>query len=58
MKGSIKPNKVRNTYVNTHKDYTESFLHLSFGVSWPSTDLSVGVKTASRAPFVFAFSGV
>ena len=55
IKESNKLGKVRYSFapLNTHSDIYTVLVFPS-----PKTDLSVGVQTTSRAPFVFLFSGI
>jgi len=59
IKGSNKLSKVRYSFVplNTHS-YTKPLRLTVLVFPSPKIDLSVGVKTTSRAPFVFVFTGV
>ena len=58
IKGSNKLSKVRYSFapLNTHTVTVLCETILVFPS--PMIDLSVGVQTTSRAPFVFVFSGV
>jgi len=59
IKGSNRPNKVHYSFVQLYTHSLHRALRLTVLVfSSPKIDLSVGVQTAFRAPFVFVISGV
>jgi len=59
IKGSNKLRKVCYSFVSVNTNsYTELLRLIVLVFPSPKIDLSVGVQTASRAPFVFVFSGV
>ena len=58
IKGSIKPNKVRNfictVFTQIHRELFTAYLYCFLAY----TDLSVRVQTTSREPFVLVILGV
>jgi len=59
IKGNDKSSKVRYSFVPLHTHTDTKLLRLTVLVfPSPKIDLSVGVQTVSRAPFVFVITGV
>jgi len=55
IKGNNQHNKVRNSNTKTHTELSRFSVFLVFHC--PEFDLSVGVQTVARAPFVSCFFG-